>query len=289
MNRYSIVQGADDPNAFLRGLNRESFNVDPYRRKVVGLFGEQERADPQQRYRLPETFSAEALSMMDPVQLERLLSIADRQYDTVEQNWRSVTPNGYTGIYATEDGPVSGPDPGADPENQRRAAALQAIQEAQGNIKAALAQREQARLRNENQLLGGVAELGYDFAPGSLNDAAVRSEIWDNRDRLPQYLRGQALQRRIIRGPGDTGDFSYQAPRDMFQGVEEPVFEQPYAPPPMEAGVFDQPPVRPRTGVRVFEPPKQFSPGMELRPGVRVRNPFDVNRVGPRPSRSMFS
>ena len=189
-------------------LTRESFTPQPYRRRIVGAFGEQEGgADPGIRYNLPQ-FDQAALGAMDEGGLASLLNQAKAGRKALEQSWRTVLPAGYTGIY-DDHNELQGPDPRSIPENLQRAQALSAIGRGAAAVGNEISRRRQMELKAQNQLLGGIAAQGYTFAPGALNDAGVRNEIWDNRNSLPGFLKQQAAQRSYMRGPNDHNPDGY--------------------------------------------------------------------------------
>lgn len=301
-------------------ITRESFRTGPYRRRTVGLFGELEGgADPQTRYRMPQ-FDREQLGALDEGQLAQLLEQTRSRYNGLEQEWRTVLPDGYTGIYDEENN-LSGPDPMALPENQQRTAALTALSNGQSAIAAEIAARGQMARRDENRLMGGIAEAGYSFAPGSLADRSIIDEIMQSRSNLPGFLKRQAAERNYIRGPNDQNPNGF-AWRPFSTGGEDPgvgnpdpygqQFEPgqysnaPYYNPSDPLGqanydaqggpgynydpsgdVFGPPPYTPQRPV--FDPQKmqpasvgprpagRVAGGMALRPGVKVRNPFETS------------
>ena len=231
-------------------FTRESFDVEAFKRPIVGRFGEQANGpDPAIRYRLPQ-YDPERLGALDDTALQRMLAEADTGYDTLEQQWQGYTPQyadggaalgrdaynpgdagssegyrrllgmGYRAIEG-EDGEGNGVTSWVAPgdaagydagmaENQRRSQALGAIQAGQAAIQAELARRRQMELYQRNQLMGGIAEQGYSFAPGSLADTSVQDEIWQNRERLPFFLKQQAAARNYLRGPNDQNPDGFQ-------------------------------------------------------------------------------
>ncbi len=411
---YADVEAPEDLGAFIRSLGPETFKKPEYRRHTVGAFGELEGGpNPNVQYRLPEWFSAEALQRLPLERLEQYKDelkkrrghvqeqlsaqrpkYEDDQWKVLPRNIDAGSPEGraelermgYRAVEQTNDENSSTfwLAPGEHQANYDAAQAfnanerlqMQLFDELGAAIQRARDVRSQERLRAKNQLYGGIAELGYEFAPGSLGDASVREEIWNARDYLPQFLRNAAREKRFIRGPGDQGPMSWRAPRPWGEGVEEdPPTElgipeeagqsyrlpqgMPYDPadPLSEAAYYGGPQYRgpdsvaryqmrdnPDDGVteadangyaiaryrrrlrpdvypddrivrdagntayndlrpgfynagsitgpaQRFQAPRPLAAGMELRPGVRVRNPFEesVRRLGPRPSRGMYS
>lgn len=189
------IQGRD-----VRGLTREAFTVAPQKPRIIGDYGRRGGVDPV-RYLMPAQFDRSALYSMTPEELALLGRQASEQYDVLEQSWRTVLPEGYTGIYDDGAGGLQGPDPMTLPENQERQQALTLLNQIQGNASAVRGELEQDRLRGENQLFAGAVEAGYEFAPGALNDANVRAAIWENRNN-PKYFE-TAAARNFSRNTAD--------------------------------------------------------------------------------------
>lgn len=393
--RDVALQGPDDLGQFIRSLGPDSFKAAPYRRRAVGPFGELAGGpDPAVRYRLPEWFSAEALQKLPLEQLDSYKAQLKQQRKSYEQQRgtgpqyeddqymvlpQNIDPGsmagreellrlGYRAVEGNSDDNGSTTfwlAPGAHQENYDAAQAFRSEGRAQmalfdelgAAIQRARDVRSQNQARAQNQLFGGIAELGYDFAPGSLGDAGVRQEVWDARDYLPQFLRNVAASRNFLRKSGDTGRFAGElvsyTPEELLDmgiglsegtdqgvlggttifdpggGVRRPTATQsaqpmPYNPadPLSEAAYYGGPQYRGPDSIARYQmpegvgtrdmfpdytpmkpvfddgPTRSFQPvsalrplagGMELRPGVRVRNPFEesVRRLGPRPSRGM--
>lgn len=330
-------------------FSRESYNVEAFKRPIVGRFGEVAGGpDPAIRYRLSQ-YDPERLGALDDSALQRMLAEADTGYDQLEQQWQGYTPQyadggavlgrdaynpgdagsgegyrrllgmGYRAIEGDDGegngvtswvapGDAAGYDAGMA-ENQRRSQALGAVQAGQAAVQAELARRRQMELRQRNQLMGGIAEQGYSFAPGSLADTSVQDEIWQNRESLPWFLKRQAAARNYLRGPNDQNPDGFQwrpqrpSPQAMpydpadpladaaYWGGEspnaisitgpsapQPVFQPPEYRLPQE---HDYRPMRP-----VFDSPSRVGPAptrsvtgrQTLRPGVSVRNPLSAPR-----------
>lgn len=79
-------------------------------------------------------------------------------------------------------------------------------QTAQSNAEAA---QRQVDLRQANQLYGGLAEAGVSFAPGSLNRADVREDIWNSRGNIPGLVSRQSNDAEgYLRSPLSRSPFS---------------------------------------------------------------------------------
>lgn len=282
MNRYTI----NDPL-----LNADSFirRGDNQYRPIVGLFGEQGQADPAS-FRLPQ-YDAARMGMLTEEELRQLAQQARQQYANVEQQFAQSGRQGP--MVQNGDGQdIMGNDP-------LQVAALTAIREGRTNAEAELARREAERRMQQNQLLGGIVEAGYDFAPGSLNDPTVVDAVWQGRNNLPGLINQQVgADAGFLRRRGDGIPFGMAWQRGPIEAQpRDPMYGDPLEGDPMYSGpaqqdmvgpfqlqrpVFDMTPRQQRTDP-MGQAPAGRSSTMSLRPGVGVRNPFSTSVATTRP------
>lgn len=80
----------------------------------------------------------------------------------------------------------------------------------------------QIDLRQANQMYGGLAEAGVSFAPGSLNDASVREQIWNSRGNLPGLVNRQSNDPEgFLRSPFSRSPFSTRWNPDTEYPIDE--------------------------------------------------------------------
>lgn len=196
----------------LSGLTAETFNPGELQNPIIGDYGRRAIGTRPVEYRLPAQYSPAVLASMSPGELAQLERQASKAYDQLEQSWRFVIPEGYTGIYTDDENTLSGPDPMAMPENQRRQRALELIRSIRSGAEDAASQQRQGTLRAQNQLAAGLSDAGYEL---DLRGNAME-ELWNNRSNLPGFVKTPGA-RNFIKRKGEK--FAYEnigfSPEDL--------------------------------------------------------------------------